>query len=277
MVGTDDRPGALGVRRCASGSSHTCGRHYVGASVLIHGRRHTGVNRHASVTIIVSCRLHSGAGCLIRPRGIGRERDGHITQAGDIRRRSVVIVGRVVARRSGAVARHANIVRCRGDQPGAHIFVILGGNAETNPVATHVGERSSPGCHGNDKTHFNTRERRLRSVSSRNGCRYGAPREFGGGAQRRSSHRRSETNISSFDGREAARRTDRCRGADANGRHGTETDAATHIHTDSATGAACTTRFTATGSESAPSPHGVRRHRWIRGLIKRIGSTELGE
>jgi hypothetical protein len=101
MVSTDDRPGALGVGRCASGSSHT------------------------SVTI-VSCRLYSDAGCLIRSRRIGRERDGHITQAGDINRRSVI-------------ASRANIARRRGDQPGAHIFVILGGNAKTNPVATHVG------------------------------------------------------------------------------------------------------------------------------------------
>jgi hypothetical protein len=252
MASTHDRPGALGVGRCASGSSDTSGPRYVGAGVLIHGRRHTGVSRHASTKFLVR---------------IGRERDGHITQAGDIHRHSI-ISGRVVARRRRAIAIHANIASRRDDQPGAHIFVILSGNVETNPVATHVGERSSPSCHGNDKTHFNTRERGLRSASSRNGCRYGAPREFGVGAQRRSSHRRSETNISFFDGREATRRTDRCRGTDANDRYGTETDAATHIHTDGATGATCAARFTATGGESAPTPHGdgLTRHRklWRR-------------
>ena len=262
MVGADDRPVDLG------GCGRACGRFAcVGIGYLVptgFGRpRGIGIDGGTDACISVCIRQASRSRFPINTDG-HRGRSGHAAQARNASTSGAVCIGLV---RFGFFGPTLNITTHRGTI--GSVFVTFGNPAETNPVATNAGERSSPGCDGNDKTHCYTRERRCRRASRWNGCRPGAPRGFGDGAQRRSPHRRCETNISVLDGRETARRIDRCRGPDAHSRLRIAPDAGaeTHFNSDGTARAPRAAGRGTTDRQSAASPDRDRRHygaRWRR-------------
>jgi hypothetical protein len=255
----DDRPGAASLERCTRADGSLVERLHHGRSILLGVELRARPGRSFLFGVELRARSRrASTGLLVRSRGIASQRDTHTPQASG----NSTIRGAI----SGSLTPVTRINHAGNGIPyyiGNFVRAFLGYNAEISPVTTPAGERSSPGCGGTDKAQSNTREHRLRSASSRNGCRAGARRGFCDGTKRRSPNYSRETNISAFDDREAARRTDRCRGPDEKYRRRTEIGAKSNFHSHRAGRTPRATCFTASSGQSTPAPRGGSKRRWI--------------
>jgi hypothetical protein len=237
----DDRPVVASVERCTRADGSLVERLHHGWSFLFGVELRAHPDRSLLVRVEPRARgRRVSTDIVIRSRGSASKCDAYAPQAsGNSTIRGAISGGLTPITR---INHAGNGIRY---YIGNFVRAYLGSNAETSPVTTPAGERSSPGCGGTDKAQSNTREHRLRSVSSRNGCHAGASRGFCDGAKRRSPNHSRETNISAFDGRKAARRTDRCRGPDEKSCRRTEIGAKSNVHPHRATRTPRTTCFTA--------------------------------